>query len=114
MRSVSPDTAAAMDGILSLEDEDGTRCVDIVPRPDGTYCFKEFRRDPEDGGRWSLIADFSDVVCRTKPEARDRAAAAIPWFRVKAATARTRGSIKPFKSLREISISGAFNRTPNP
>jgi hypothetical protein len=26
----------------------------IFERPDGSYGFKEFRRDPEDAGRWTL------------------------------------------------------------
>jgi hypothetical protein len=38
--------------IQSIEDADGLRCVDLIAHPDGTFAFKEFRRDPEDGGRW--------------------------------------------------------------
>src|SRR5262249_54237285 len=32
----------------SLEDADGFRCIDIIERGDGSFGFKEFRRDPED------------------------------------------------------------------
>ncbi len=36
-------------------------CVDIFQRPDGTYGFDEFRRDPEDpGGGWYSIGHFGD------------------------------------------------------
>jgi hypothetical protein len=37
--------------IQSIEDADGLGCVDLIAHPDGTFAFKEFRRDPEDGGR---------------------------------------------------------------
>ena len=66
--------------ITSLEDPGGLRCVDIFVREDETYGFKEFRRDPEDGGRWSLVRDYSSLVFRTKDEALHGAAAAIGWF----------------------------------
>ena len=45
--------------VLSIEDEDGLRCVDIYPRGDGCFVFKEYRRDPEDSGAWSLVGDYS-------------------------------------------------------
>jgi hypothetical protein len=35
------------------------RCVDIFSRPDGTFGFEEFRRDPEDMGAWTPIAYYS-------------------------------------------------------
>lgn len=42
--------------IRSIEDGFGERCLDILKHPDGTYTLKAFRRDPEDGGRWTLDA----------------------------------------------------------
>src|SRR5215469_14791547 len=47
--------------LASLEDAEGFRCVDIVRLPDGMFVFKEFRRDPEDSGRWTLVADYSHM-----------------------------------------------------
>jgi hypothetical protein len=67
--------------IQSIEDADGLRCVDLIAHPDGTFAFKEFRRDPEDGGRWTLIADYSALNCVTKDEAWQRATVAIGWFK---------------------------------
>lgn len=66
--------------VLSLEDPEGMRCVDIFVRADGTFGFKEFRRDPEDSGRWSLVADYSGVIYKTKNEALQGATATIGWF----------------------------------
>jgi hypothetical protein len=66
--------------LMSLEDADAFRCVDIFRRTDGTYCFKEFRRDPEDGGRWTLVADYSHQGHATKEDALDAARLTIRWF----------------------------------
>ena len=38
--------------IVSLEDETGDRCVDILDLRDGCFGFVECRRDPEDGHGW--------------------------------------------------------------
>ena len=34
----------------SVENLEHDRCVDLFSRPDDTFGFEEFRRDPEDGG----------------------------------------------------------------
>ena len=66
--------------IASLEDPHGSRCVDILLREDGSFVFKEFRQDPEDAGRWTLVADYSQTGFPTKDAAVTAAAAAIAWF----------------------------------
>jgi hypothetical protein len=66
--------------IRSLEDADGFRCVDIFERPDGSYGFKEFRRDPEDAGRWTLVGDYSHHSHATTDDALRVAATSIPWL----------------------------------
>jgi hypothetical protein len=66
--------------VRSLEDADRFRCVDIFERPDGTYGFKEFRRDPEDAGRWTLVVDYSHHSYATKEDALRMAASILPWF----------------------------------
>lgn len=38
-----------------------TVCVDIFQRPDGSYGFDQFRRDPEDGRGWYSISYFGDM-----------------------------------------------------
>jgi hypothetical protein len=73
-------TGAGLRALLSIEHEDGLRCVDIVPLSDGTFVFREFRRDPEDRGGWSLVADFSDRSYATAEAALRAAASAIGWF----------------------------------
>ena len=66
--------------IASLEDPHGSRCVDILQREDGSFVFKEFRQDPEDAGRWTLVADYSQTGFASKDAALAAAAAAIAWF----------------------------------
>jgi hypothetical protein len=56
------------------------RCVDIFARPDGTFGFEEFRRDPEDMGAWTPIAYYSGREFSTEAEARTAARDAVPWL----------------------------------
>jgi len=56
------------------------RCVDIFLRPDGSYGFEEFRRDPEDGGVWTPIAYFSSRRYDAEDAALAAARAAVPWL----------------------------------
>ena len=56
------------------------RCVDIFRRPDGTFGFEEFRRDPEDMGRWTPIAYYSGRKFASEAEAIAAARAAVAWL----------------------------------
>ena len=40
----------------SVHNESLDRCVDFFVRLDGSFGYKEFRRDPEDQGSWYLTA----------------------------------------------------------
>jgi hypothetical protein len=66
--------------VTSLEDTDGSRCVDIIRRPDGMFTFKEFRRDPEDEGRWTLVGDYSHQHYPAREDALRAAAEHLAWF----------------------------------
>ncbi len=56
------------------------RCVDIFIRPDGTYGFEEFRRDPEDMGTWTPVAYFSVQEFPSEQDALAAARGAVPWL----------------------------------
>ena len=56
------------------------RCVDIFKRPDGTFGFEEFRRDPEDMGGWTPIAYYSVREFGTEAEALAGARETVPWL----------------------------------
>jgi hypothetical protein len=57
------------------------RCVDVFARPDGTFGFEEFRRDPEDMGYWTPVAYYSSRRFATRDEATAAAREAVPWLR---------------------------------
>jgi hypothetical protein len=54
--------------------------VDIFARPNGTFGFEEFRKDPEDMGAWTPIGYFSGGVYPTADEAVTAARAAVSWL----------------------------------
>ncbi|HXY91211.1 MAG TPA: hypothetical protein VEP49_01925 [Acidimicrobiia bacterium] len=56
------------------------RCVDIFARPDGTFGFEEFRRDPEDMGAWTPVGYYSGREFASEDEARIAARNAVPWL----------------------------------
>jgi hypothetical protein len=56
------------------------RCVDIFSRPDGTFGFEEFRRDPEDMGVWTPVAYFSGREFPSEAAALAAARESIPWL----------------------------------
>jgi hypothetical protein len=56
------------------------RCVDIFVRPDGTFGFEEFRRDPEDRGAWTPVAYYSVRELPTEADALAAARTAVPWL----------------------------------
>ncbi len=56
------------------------RCVDVFVRPDGTFGFEEFRRDPEDMGAWTPLAYFSAREFATEAEALAAARDAVRWL----------------------------------
>ena len=59
---------------------EGDRCVDVFWRPNGSFGFEEFRRDPEDMGTWTPVAYFSGRAFTTEDEARAAAKHAVPWL----------------------------------
>jgi len=66
--------------ISSIETADGSRCVDLFRRPDGTYGFEEYRRDPEDPHGWRAVAAYGRLVFETEDAARAKAGRRVAWF----------------------------------
>ncbi|MFX4223330.1 MAG: hypothetical protein ACMVO3_21555 [Thalassobaculum sp.] len=64
----------------SVENRQHDRCVDFFSRPDGSFGFEEFRRDPEDAGLWMPVQYFSAARFETLGGARLAAAGAVPWL----------------------------------
>ena len=58
-----------------------TICVDIFIRPNGTYGFDEFRRDPEDGRGWFSIGHHGYVEFSSVRETAAAAIEVISWLK---------------------------------
>jgi hypothetical protein len=56
------------------------RCVDVFARPDGTFGFEEFRRDPEDLGAWTPVAYYSGREFPSEAAALEVARRTVPWL----------------------------------
>lgn len=56
------------------------RCVDIFVRPDGSFGFEEFRRDPEDMGAWTPVAYYSARQYASEQDAVAAAREAVLWL----------------------------------
>jgi hypothetical protein len=48
--------------VTSFENPEKDHCVDIFVRADGSYGYEEWRREPEDPGRWFRARYFSAAV----------------------------------------------------
>lgn len=55
-------------------------CVDLFQRPDGSFGFDEFRRDPEDGRGWYSIGHHGALVFPSFEAAFLNARAKIVWL----------------------------------
>jgi len=66
--------------ISSIQTFEGDRCVDFFVRPNGTFGYEEFRRDPEDMGAWTALHYFSQREYPSENEAVDAARISVPWF----------------------------------
>src|SRR3546814_8795000 len=67
--------------LASFENSEANRCVDLFVRADGTFGFEEFRRDPEDCGKWTRIGHYSDDVHAVRAGAIAAATASVSWLR---------------------------------
>jgi len=65
---------------VSIENPEHDRCVDIFSRPDGSYGFEEFRRDIEDGGKWTPVQFYSGASYGSSGEALGTAERCVPWL----------------------------------
>ncbi len=67
--------------VRSINLEGETICVDVFLRPDGTYGFEEFRRDPEDGRGWYPIGHHGAGIWQSQDTALAAACDAVHWLR---------------------------------
>ena len=56
------------------------RCVDVFLRPDGTYGYDEYRRDPEDGRGWFPVGFHSELRFGSSTDALADATKSVCWL----------------------------------
>ncbi|WP_299029306.1 hypothetical protein [uncultured Sulfitobacter sp.] len=67
--------------IRSVNLQGETICVDIFLRPNGTYGFDEFRRDPEDGRGWYSIGHHGSDSWKDFEGALAAACDTVHWLK---------------------------------
>ncbi|MDE1995280.1 MAG: hypothetical protein KGI75_22445 [Rhizobiaceae bacterium] len=55
-------------------------CVDVFVRPDGSYGFEEYRREPEDGRGWYPVGYYSEQRFQDYEAALEAARNTISWL----------------------------------
>ena len=68
--------------VRSYETEDGRRCVDIFCRPDGSFGFEEYRRDPEDPRGWQSARGFETSKFPSQSQCTTAAMDAVAWLKI--------------------------------
>lgn len=63
---------------INLDGE--TICVDVFLRPDGSFGFDEFRRDPEDGRGWYSIGYHGESQFESFDAAMAEALTKVSWL----------------------------------
>ena len=66
--------------LASYQTPEADRCVDVFFRPEGTFGFEEFRRDPEDRGLWTPASYYSRQEFESVAAVRAAAERAVPWL----------------------------------
>jgi hypothetical protein len=64
----------------SIETPDGGRCVDLFRRPDGSFGFEEYRRDPEDGSGWYPVGHHAGAMFPTEAASLAEARRRVGWL----------------------------------
>ena len=65
----------------SVNNDDGSLCVDIFRRTYGSIGFDEFRSDVEDPSGWFAVGGYGAVRYDDPEQALSDAIAAVPWFK---------------------------------
>ena len=66
--------------VNSVNNEFADRCVDFFVRANGSFGYKEFRRDPEDQGAWFITAFDERGVYARYEDALESAKARVAWL----------------------------------
>jgi hypothetical protein len=65
---------------MSLEDDGGDRCVDVLRGSDGRFFWRECRRDPEDGHGWRHLSGMPRATFESAAAAKTAAQRDVGWM----------------------------------
>lgn len=66
--------------IASFESPDGSHCLDIFTREDGSYGFEEFRGEFDGAARWQSLGKHGSLVFKSGELALEAAKERVPWL----------------------------------
>jgi len=66
--------------LASFETTDGTQCVDVFRREDGTFGVEQYRSGSDGPGEWQSLGKFSQLSFASGEEALDLAKQRVPWL----------------------------------
>lgn len=66
--------------LKSINNDDGSLCVDIFQREDGSIGFEEYRRDSEDQKGWFPVGEYADMKFESEDSAMTTAKACVGWL----------------------------------
>ncbi len=66
--------------VRSINMHGGQMCVDIFIRPDGSFGFEQYRRDPEDPSGWFRTGSYGHRVFASEDLTLAAAQKALPWL----------------------------------
>jgi hypothetical protein len=64
----------------SIETPDGSQCVDLFQRPDGSFGYESYRRDTEDGHGWFPTGNYNLLTFNSVDAALEDAQSRISWL----------------------------------
>lgn len=84
--------------VTTVHSEDAHRCVKILREPGGAFSYREFRRDPEDAGGWTMVRDNGGAFA-TQQQALAAARAEFAWL--PETQSKTPDAVNPLSPLAE-------------
>ena len=66
--------------LASFESADGSHCVDVFSREDGTFGFEEFRGESDGAARWQSLSRHGSLVFASGATALSAAQQRVPWL----------------------------------
>ena len=66
--------------LASFENVDGSHCVDVFVREDGSFGFEEYRGESDCSVRWQSLGKYATLTYLSGEAALSSAQAQVPWL----------------------------------